>query len=164
MNLTRCLPATSTSSVTPIPSTNEPTSRITPTLRNCNWAEFVRDVTMPDGTKIKGGDTFSKTWRLRNIGDCPWKQDYNFVFVGGEAFNAPNKVGLPTFVGPGEMVDITILLEAPTYLGNYRGYFMLADRQSDRFGSGVLTMISTHNRSSAPAPVPKRSLCLSASI
>jgi len=129
--------ATSTSTVTPIPPTNIPNPTITQTLRNCNWAEFVRDVTIPDGTEIKGGDTFSKTWRLRNIGDCPWTTDYDFVFVGGETFNAPNRIGMPTFVGPGEMVDITILFKAPTYPGNYRGYFMLADRQGERFGTGA---------------------------
>jgi hypothetical protein len=44
---------------------------------------------------------------------------------------------MPTFVGPGEMVDITILMEAPVYPGNYRGYFMLADRQGERFGIGA---------------------------
>lgn len=128
---------TSTPTVTPIPPTNVPTPTITPTLQNCNWAEFVRDITIPDGTEIEGGETFSKTWRLRNIGDCPWTIDYDFVFVGGETFNAPSGIGVPTFVGPGEMVDITILMEAPTYPGNYRGYFMLADRQGERFGTGA---------------------------
>jgi len=128
---------TSTSTVTPIPPTSVPTPRITPTLSNCNWAEFVRDISIPDGTEINGGETFSKTWRLRNIGDCPWTTDYDIVFVSGESFNAPNRISMPTFVGPGEMVDITILMEAPVYPGNYRGYFMLADRQRERFGTGV---------------------------
>jgi hypothetical protein len=129
--------ATSTSTVTPIPPTTMPTPRITPTLRNCNWAEFVRDISIPDGTVLNGGETFSKTWRLRNIGDCPWTTDYDIVFVGGESFNAPNRIGMPTFVGPSEMVDITILMEAPVYPGNYRGYFMLADRQGEQFGTGA---------------------------
>lgn len=131
--------ATSTSTVTPIPLTTVPTPRMTPTLRNCNWAEFVRDISIPDGTELNGGETFSKTWRLRNIGDCPWTIDYNIVFVGGESFRVPSRIGMPTFVGPGEMIDITILMEAPVYPGNYRGYFMLADRQRERFGTGVDT-------------------------
>ena len=35
-------------------------------------AQFVADVTVPDGTRYDPGATFTKTWRLRNIGTCTW--------------------------------------------------------------------------------------------
>lgn len=128
---------TGTPTVTPIPPTKVPTSTATPILRNCNWAEFVRDVSIPDGTEINGGAAFTKTWRLRNIGECTWTLDYNIIFVGGESFSAPVRIGMPRIVAPGETVDISLLLEAPTYPGSYTGYFMLSDGQGDRFGAGV---------------------------
>lgn len=128
---------TLTPTVTPIPPTRIPSSTATPLLRNCNWAEFVRDVTIPDGTEIDGGAAFTKTWRLRNVGECIWTMDYDIVFVGGESFNAPVRIGMPRFVEPGETVDISLLLEAPTYPGSYTGYFMLSDGEGDRFGTGV---------------------------
>jgi len=34
---------------------------------SCNWAQFVTDVTVPDGTYLAPGTTFTKTWRLKNI-------------------------------------------------------------------------------------------------
>jgi len=34
----------------------------------CDWAQFISDVTVPDGTKYEPGATFKKTWRLKNIG------------------------------------------------------------------------------------------------
>lgn len=128
---------TATPTVTPIPPTKVPTSTATPILRNCNWAEFVRDISIPDGTEINGGTAFTKTWRLRNIGECTWTLDYNIIFVGGESFSAPVRIGMPRVVAPGETVDISLLLEAPTYPGSYTGYFMLSDGQGDRFGAGV---------------------------
>jgi len=128
---------TSTPTVTPIPPTKVPTSTATPILRNCNWAEFVRDVTITDGTEVEGGRAFTKTWRLRNIGECTWTDDYNIVFVGGESFKAPVRIGIPRTVEPGETVDISLLLEAPTYPGSYTGYFMLTDGEGNRFGTGV---------------------------
>lgn len=121
---------------TPIPPTMTPSPTITPTEITCNWANFVRDVTIPDGTEIRPGATFRKTWRLQNFGACSWTADYDFVFVEGQSFNAPLRVGMPKTVDPGEVVEISLLLEAPTTPGEYTGYFMLADEDGDRFGVG----------------------------
>src|SRR5512143_3278895 len=41
-------------------------------LSSCDWAQFVADVTVPDGTSYAPGTTFTKTWRLKNIGSCTW--------------------------------------------------------------------------------------------
>ena len=30
----------------------------------CYWAQFVADVTIPDGTNFAAGTAFTKTWRL----------------------------------------------------------------------------------------------------
>lgn len=121
---------------TPIPPTMTPSPTITPTEITCNWANFVRDVTIPDGTEISSGATFRKTWRLQNFGACSWTADYDFVFVEGQSFNAPLRVGMPKTVAPGDIVDISLLLEAPTTPGEYTGYFILADEEGDRFGVG----------------------------
>src|SRR5688500_301085 len=34
----------------------------------CDAAKFVTDVTIPDGTKLISGESFTKTWRFINIG------------------------------------------------------------------------------------------------
>lgn len=45
---------------TPIPPTNTP--------QPCDQADFVQDVSIPDGTRMLPGQAFTKTWRLRNVG------------------------------------------------------------------------------------------------
>jgi len=85
--------------VTPIPPT---ATRIppTPTPLPCNWVEFVKDVSIPDGTKIAGGTSFTKTWRLRNAGSCTWTTEYDLAFVKGDQMSAPNFVDMPKAVKP----------------------------------------------------------------
>ncbi|MBL8100545.1 MAG: hypothetical protein JNK81_15280, partial [Anaerolineales bacterium] len=49
----------------------------------CDWAFFVKDVTIPDGTTLLPGETFTKVWRLKNRGTCTWSPDYMLVFSSG---------------------------------------------------------------------------------
>jgi hypothetical protein len=127
--------ATNTPTKTRIPPTKAPTATAT-SQRECNWANFIADVSIPDGTEIERGAAFTKTWRLKNAGNCTWTTNYNFVFTGGESFEAPTRIGLPNTVNPGETLDLSLLLEAPTYPGNYTGYFMLSNGEGNRFGVG----------------------------
>ena len=39
------------------------------------WAQFVADVTIPDGTNFAPGTAFKKTWRLKNIGTNAWNSN-----------------------------------------------------------------------------------------
>jgi hypothetical protein len=81
----------------------------------CYWAQFIADVTIPDGTNFAPGTTFKKTWRLKNIGTCAWttSNDVSLVFDSGEKMGAPASVALPTTVNPGQTVDITVDMTAP---------------------------------------------------
>jgi hypothetical protein len=121
---------------TMIPPTEMPTPTLTATQTQCNLAIFVEDISIPDGKEIEPGVSFMKTWRLENIGSCTWTANYDVIFVSGNSMNAPNRIGLNRRVNPGEFVDISILMEAPTYPGTYTGYWMLADEAGDRFGVG----------------------------
>ena len=38
----------------------------------CDQAQFVSDLTAPDGSSFAPGAAFTKTWRLMNIGTCTW--------------------------------------------------------------------------------------------
>lgn len=109
--------------------TNTPVSR-------CNWADFVTDVSYPDGSTVGRGSTFTKTWRLKNIGTCSWTPNYALVFVDGDSFNAPTAVYLPGNVNPGQTVDVQVNLTAPNKDGRYKGYFKLRDASGLLFGVG----------------------------
>jgi hypothetical protein len=94
-----------------------------------NRATFITDVTIPDNTRVAPGDTFLKTWRVRNDGTCTWgpsRQVHSLVFSGGEPLGATDAAPLPSDVPPGETVDLSISMTAPTTPGTYRSEWMLA--------------------------------------
>jgi len=90
----------------------------------CDKGEFEADVTITDGTEIKAGQAFTKTWRIKNSGTCAWTTSYQVVFVSGTQMGAPAAVSLPSGVNPGASVDISINMVAPsapnTYTGNWK--------------------------------------------
>ena len=100
-------------------------------------AEFVDDVSVPDGTIFPPNASFIKTWRLKNTGPTTWTKDYALVFTNGSLMGAPDKVSIPQDVTPGQMVDIPVNMIAPVDEGNYRGYWLLENPSGVRFGVGV---------------------------
>ena len=109
----------------------------------CYWAQFIADVTVPDGTSFSSGATFKKTWRLKNIGTCAWSStDVSLIFDSGEKMGAPASVALPTTVNPGQTVDITVDMTAPSAAGHYFGYYKFKSASGGVFGIG-----STANKS-----------------
>ncbi len=103
----------------------------------CDKADFVKDVTFVDGSIIAPGATFTKVWRLKNVGSCTWDSKYALVFVSGNAMKADKVVPLKNKVFPGETVDLSVELVAPTDKGNYRSHWMISNATGQRFGYGV---------------------------
>jgi hypothetical protein len=109
-------------------STKVPTATATPEAPE---AEFVKDVTVPDGTNMRPNQAFTKTWRYRNSGTVPWGQGVKLVFVAGtisgyvsNRMGGPESVNVPN-VAPGDDVDVSVNLVAPAAPGRYRGYWRL---------------------------------------
>jgi Ig-like domain from next to BRCA1 gene len=135
--------ATATPTVTGTPPTPTSTSTAptaTPTIApsSCDKAQFITDVTVPDGTTYAPGTTFNKTWRLKNIGACTWSTSYQLVFYSGEQMGGPGALTFPTSVAPGQTVDLTVTLTAPNAAGSYRGYWMFKNASGALFGIGAL--------------------------
>ena len=104
----------------------------------CDQAQFISDLTAPDGAAFAPGAAFTKTWRLMNIGTCPWTTSYNLVWAGGDSIGAPLSVQLPVDVPPGQMVDVSVALTAPTTIGHYKGLFKISNASGAQFGIGEL--------------------------
>jgi hypothetical protein len=126
---------------TSIPATNTPvpTSTALPTataVSYCDWVSFIKDVSIPDGTKLVAGETFTKTWRLKNRGTCTWTPDYMLVFTSGDPMGGTSAVRLPGNVAPGQTVDISVTLTAPVNRGHYVSYWMLRNPAGLLFGYG----------------------------
>lgn len=129
-------PPTSTPTITPTPQIGTPTATLPP-ASGCDKAQFVTDVTIPDGTVINGGQTFTKTWRLKNVGTCTWTSAYSLAFVGGHQMGAPASISLSNNVAPNQTVDLSVNLTAPTVAGTYQGDWMLRNPAGGFFGIGT---------------------------
>jgi len=125
-------PTATATQVPPSPTPVLPTPTATATPLPCNAVQFVADVTIPDGTLLAPNAYFNKTWRLRNAGACTWTGAYDLVFVDGDRMDAPYLVDLPGDVYPGQVVDVTVGMIAPSREGHYRGNWKIRD------GSGLL--------------------------
>jgi hypothetical protein len=99
-------------------------------------ALFITDVTIPDGTVIAGGESFTKTWQLRNIGSCSWDEEYSLVFIEGDSLDGLELVPLSLEVKPGDDVQLSVLLSAPAESGTYQGAWKLRDTNGILFGIG----------------------------
>ena len=118
------LPPTNTSIAPTIapPPTFPPTVPPTST-QECDKAQFITDVTIPDGTVKSPGEAFIKTWRLKNIGACSWT-GYSLIFDNGNNMSGPASSAISN-TPPGGTVDISVNLVAPAAAGEYRGYWRI---------------------------------------
>ena len=126
------------------PPTITPKPQITATITNtpkpCNDADFISE-TIPDGSEFDEGDSFIKTWRFKNIGTCTWNTNYKIVFKSGAQMGAPASKNFPNPVAPGETVDISLNLTAPSSPGTYTGYWKLVDDAGDSMVDNIWAQI-----------------------
>lgn len=99
-------------------------------------AIFRADVSIPDNTIVQAGGTFTKTWKLQNIGSCTWDTSYGIVFFDGDQLGAPETIPMTTTIAPGEDVNISIPMVAPVEPGEYRGEWKLRNPDGFLFGIG----------------------------
>ena len=135
-------PVPAAPSAEPAPSpTAEPDVQV-PTLpaiseRPCiNQAEYVQDMSVPDGSQLEPGEPFIKIWRLRNAGSCTWNKQYAYFFAAGERMEAYEVLPMPQDVAPGDQVDLVAAMTAPSSPGTYQGDWLLRDSDGVSFGMG----------------------------
>jgi len=97
---------------------------------------FITDVTIPDNTVIEPGKAFKKTWRLRNDGTGTWTTNFKLVFVSGDSMSGPASKPIDQAVAPGETIDISVDLTAPSVSKTYKGNWMLQTDAGINFGVG----------------------------
>lgn len=144
MTQTALAPATLTPlppTATAVPATQTPvptatTLPATAPITYCDWMAFVTDVTVPDGSTFKPGETFTKIWRIKNRGTCTWTPDYTLTFNGGDQMGSTTSIRLPGYIAPGQTVDVSVTLTAPSTPGSYKGYWILRNTSGALFGAG----------------------------
>lgn len=102
----------------------------------CDAAQFLADVTYPDGSSLPQNTSFVKIWRIKNVGTCTWTTSYAVVFSSGDSMNAASAVNLAGNVLPGQYIEIPVTLKSPNNSGNYAGYWKLRNANGALFGIG----------------------------
>ena len=121
-------PTSTTAPFPTLPSVTATVATASPAITstsNCDAAEFVTDVTYPDGADVDAGESFTKTWRLKNTGTCSWTPAYALVFRTGESMGGPAVQSLAGNVNPGQTVDLSVALTAPATNGTHTGGWSL---------------------------------------
>jgi hypothetical protein len=140
---------------TPVPpaATDTPIATVTPvptaTVGCEDGSQFISDVTIPDNTVMKPGESFTKTWRLRNSGNCEWTTAFDAVFTDGSSMGGPAAQALAGVVPPNGTVDISINLTAPSTNGVHRGNYRMRNASDQLFGTLFYVQILV-----GPTPTP----------
>jgi hypothetical protein len=140
---------TATSTQTPTPTLSpsgspSPATTITagtPVTTTTDLAEWVSQ-SIADGTVFAPGETFTMTWQLKNVGTSTWSEAYRLRFYTGDAFGAPQEILLGRVIAPGQVLDISIPMKAPTRPGDYRTDWVLANESRSNFKQPVFLKIT----------------------
>jgi polar amino acid transport system substrate-binding protein len=124
---------------------------------------FVADLNLDDQNMtappvMAPGQSFVKSWRVRNSGTCAWAADYMLLFVSGnraEAAMGAQPLPIGRVVQPGETIDLSMSLVAPSVYGVFQAFFQMRDNTGRLFGEVIWAGIQVPNPNPpTPTPVP----------
>ena len=123
---------------TPLSTLTGPTVAVPVLGYDCNKAKFVGE-TLPDGSVVAAGTSFTKAWQIQNIGSCTWSEGYVFTFLPDKSsgkikgynigINNPDE-----FTKPNHSQSFIVKLTAPNSPGNYKGFWQMKSSDGTFFG------------------------------
>ena len=88
---------------------------------------------VPDGTKFNGGDQFTMSWTIKNVGTTTWDNTYQVRFYGGDRLGV-NDFTIPGTVVPQQSVKLSVEMTAPNNSGQYNTIWVLTNPTGVNFG------------------------------
>jgi Ig-like domain from next to BRCA1 gene len=107
---------------------------------SCYGLAFVSDVSIPDNTPVTAGQSFTKTWKVKNSGSCAWDAGFKFAFTGGDAMGGTTYT-VPSSVAAGAVTDISVPMVAPNKTGTIRGNWRMSTASGQFFGDEVYVQV-----------------------
>ena len=151
---------TSTLQQTPVvlPTIKPPAGTVT---TGCDNSAYISDVTIPDGTVIPAGQSFTKTWKVSNTGTCAWTATYQLIFISGDSLGG-KATAIGTAVSPGQTADVSVVLTSTSATGTITGTWRLSNDKGQPFGTQLTVVISngvtktatTGAATATPTPTP----------
>lgn len=131
---------TPAATLTPVPS---------PTPSCTNQLTFLDDLTIPDGTMVRAGETLDKGWLVENSGTCNWNETYRLMLVSGPDMGAPTEQALYP-ARSGTQAILHILFTAPAEPGLYQSAWQAMDPQGNPFGDPFFIQVLVGGASPTP--------------
>jgi hypothetical protein len=138
------------SPVTPTLTVAVPTKAATSLCTNVD--AFVTDVTVPDDALIAPGQTFTKTWRIRNAGTCAWGAGYSLAFESGDRMGASSPIAVPS-TPPGATADLSVTMTAPMVVGAKQNFWQLRVPSGTAFSPHIWVQVNVKSGMPALAPI-----------
>eukprot|EP00903_Cladosiphon_okamuranus_P018051 g16612.t1 len=106
------------------------------TKDNMAMARFVSHPSGSDVARVVAGQTFKKSWLVRNDSTTAWPETCSLIPVSQSSadLSPPPEAPIVGDVAPGEEVTVSVDLVAPTQPGMYEGYWRVRDSSARKFG------------------------------
>ena len=122
------------------------------------------DLNMTAPPVMAPGQSFVKSWRIRNSGTCAWEPDHVLLYVNGnraEASMGAQPLVIGRKVEPGETVDLSMSLQAPNVYGVFQAFYQMRDNTGKLFGEVIWAGIQVPDPNPpvappTPTPVPSQ--------
>lgn len=96
--------------------------------------EVVEETNHKDVNSLCPGQSFMKTWRVKNTGQEPWPNNMKAKYIRGYGFSHVTVVSVPA-IGPGETTDVSIPMKAPQNFGLYQSQWRIVTQSGVYCGS-----------------------------
>jgi hypothetical protein len=108
----------------------------------------VEDVTIPDFSIVRPGETLDKRWLVQNSGTCDWDAGYRLVRLGTDEFDGPDELALYP-AAAGSSAELSVELIAPQEPGEYISRWQAYSDEGIPFGQEIYLLITV------PTPTPE---------
>lgn len=150
---------------TATPAPAQATATPVPCINGASWVSDLSfdDNNMTNPPVMQPGQPFTKGWRLKNSGTCPWTTSYKLAYSSGNVPAAQmggQPIAVTRTVNPGETFDFQVNLIAPMTPGTYQGLWNMQNGNGTKFGQTVWVGITV---SAGPTQTPSPSITFKAS-
>lgn len=98
-------------------------------------SRLAKDVTYPDGSTVRVGEKFVKTWQLDNVGTVPWRDRFlyrQWPWDGEDLCQTERSVRLPD-TDPGGSALVSVEVQAPKEPTRCKVYWKMVDRDGNHY-------------------------------
>lgn len=88
----------------------------------------------PDNSVFTPGQTFVKTWEIKNTGSLTWTTAYQLILSAspqGESLSSPSQINFTQETAPGKTVSLSLPLVAPVTPGTYSVYLTIRNERGE---------------------------------